>query len=91
MDLVEDLGECFPGKESRLIAPGRGRFSMVSLEENDVSEDKDLSESAGLVGLVREDCLGATITLAIANGLHVLIAKIKVQSASSIVHQPQLL
>lgn len=61
MDLVEVLGECFPGKERRLIAPGRGDFSIISFDERDVfeEEDRDLSERAGLPGLLLDDRLGA--------------------------------
>jgi len=53
MDLVEVLGECFPVKDRRFIAPGKGILSMLSLDERDVFEDeRDLSERAGLAGLL---------------------------------------
>jgi len=65
MDLVEFLGECFPGKERRLIAPGRGKLSILSLDEREVfEEERDRSEMVGLPGLLLEDLLGATRKLA---------------------------
>jgi len=76
MDLVEFLGECLPGKERRLIAPGKGRFSILSLDERDVfEEDRDRSESVGLLFLLLDNRLGAVQILAFLHELYGLIAK----------------
>lgn len=56
-DLLEDF-ECLPGKERRLIAPGR--LSILSLDEREVfDEDRDRSDSAGRPSLLLDDRLEA--------------------------------